>query len=79
MGGLPSPTGSVAFSGDADFFADDQVICKLTGHTVAPYRVKVKNKDTYSADSQLFLPYHSACHTCSINGDVGTCTKVVRF
>jgi len=77
--GLPPPSREDSFKADADFFTDDQVICKLTGYTVAPYRVWVRNKETDSSNSQLYLPYHSACHICTINGDVGTCTQVVSY
>ena len=73
------PSGSPGFVGPAEFFSDAQVTCNLAGRSMVPYRVRVRNKDADSLDSQLFLPYHSACHKCSISGDVGTCTQVVSF
>ncbi|KAI0233890.1 hypothetical protein LSAT2_015879 [Lamellibrachia satsuma] len=74
--GLPVPSGSPSFVGPAEHFSDDQVTCNLAGRSMVPYRVRVRNKDADSSDSRLFLPYHSACHKCSISGDVGTCTQV---
>ena len=73
------PSGSPGFVGPAEFFSNDQVICNLTGRSMVPYRVRVRNKEDDSIDRQLFLPYHSACHKCSITGDVGTCTQVVSL